>query len=74
MNQCKAPFIEASELTHILLKRGLVLLLEAMATGSVTVQDTKAYYVLVEAKIHRKVHEEVKSEGNKRAAFDLKIQ
>ena len=70
----QGAFIEASELTHILLKRGLVLLLEAMATGSVTVQDTKAYYVLVEAKIHRKVHEEVKSEGNKRAAFDLKIQ
>ena len=28
----------------------------------------------MEAKIYRKVHEEVKSEGNKRAAFDLKIQ
>ena len=67
-------FIEAGELTHILPKRGLALLLEAMATGSVTVQDTKAYNVLVEAKIHRKVHKEVKSEGNKRAAFDLKIQ
>ena len=51
-----------------------MLLLEAMATGSVTVQDTKAYNALVEAKIHRKVGEEVKSEGNKRTAFDLKIQ
>ena len=70
----QGAFIEAGELTHILPKRGLVLLLEAMATGSVTVQDTKAYNVLVEAKFHRKVCEEVKSEGNKRTAFDLKIQ
>ena len=62
-------FIEAGELTHILPKRGLALLLDAMATGSVTVQDTKAYNALLEAKIHRKVCKEVKSEGNKREAL-----
>ena len=53
-------FIDEGELTHILLKRGLVLLLQAMTTGSVTIQDTKAYNALVEAKIHRKVQ---KSKG-----------
>ena len=70
----REAFIEAGELTHILPKRSLALLLEAMTTGSVTVQDTKAYNALVEVKIHRKVCKEVKSEGNKRAVFDLKIQ
>ena len=43
-------FIEKSELVHVLPKRGMALLLEAMATGSIVVQDTKAFNILQEAK------------------------
>ena len=39
-------FIEASELVHILPKRGMALLLEAMATRSIVVQDTKSFNIL----------------------------
>ena len=35
----KEAFIEAGQLVHVLLKKGLALLLEAMATGSIVVQD-----------------------------------
>ena len=37
----QGAFIETSELVHVLPKRGMALLLEAMATGSIVVQDTK---------------------------------
>ena len=43
-------FIEASELAHILPKRGMVLLLEAMAIGSIVLQDTKAFNILQRGK------------------------
>ena len=46
-------FTEASELIPVLLKRGMALLLEAMATGSIVVQNTKAFNILQEAKVHR---------------------
>ena len=36
-------FIEASELVYVLPKRGMALLLEATATGSMVVQDTKVH-------------------------------
>ena len=48
----KEAFIEAGHLVHVLLKRGLALLLEAMATRSTVVQDTKAFNILQEAKVH----------------------
>ena len=38
----KKAFIEAGHLVHVLLNKGLALLLETMATGSIVVQDTKA--------------------------------
>ena len=38
----KETFIETGNLVHVLPKKGLVLLLEAIATGSIVVQDTKA--------------------------------
>ena len=47
-------FIEASELVHVLPKRGMALLLEAMATGSIVLQDTKAFNILQEAKAHQR--------------------
>ena len=46
----KEAFIDASCLVHILPKKGLALLLEAMETGSIIVQDTKAFNVLQEQK------------------------
>ena len=48
----KEAFIETGNLVHVLPKRGLALLLEAMATGSIVVQDTKAFSILQEAKVH----------------------
>ena len=42
----KDAFIEAGHLVHILPKRGLTLLLEAMATRSIVVQDIKAFNIL----------------------------
>ena len=49
---CQA-FTEASELIPVLPKRGMALLLDAMATGSIVVQNTKAFNILQEAKVHR---------------------
>ena len=46
----KEAFVDASHLVHILPKKGLALLLEAMATGYKVVQDTKAFNILQEAK------------------------
>ena len=53
-------FIEASELVHVLPKRGMTLLLEAMATRSIVVQDTKVFNILLGAKVHQRFHEEIK--------------
>ena len=69
----KEAFIDASHLVHVLPKKGLALLLEAMATESIVVQDTKAFNVLQEAKIHRRIREEVKAEESKRCAIDLQL-
>ena len=57
----KEAFIEAGHLVHILPKRGLALLLEAMATGSIVVQDTKAFNILQEAKVHQRIRDEIKA-------------
>ena len=51
----KEAFIDASCLVHVLSKKGLALLLEAMAAGFIIVQDTKAVNVLQKAKIHRRI-------------------
>ena len=51
----KEAFIDASCLVHVLPKKGLALLLEAMATGSIIGQDTKAFNVPQEVKIHRRI-------------------
>ena len=67
-------FIEASELVHVLPKRGMALLLEAMVTGSVVVQDTKAFNILQEAKVHQRIHEEIKAQENKMCAIYLQIE
>ena len=48
----KEAFKEAGHLVHVLPKKGLALLLEAMATGSIVIQDTKAFNILQEAKVH----------------------
>ena len=53
----KEDFVDASHLVHVLPKKGLALLLEAMATESIVVQDTKAFNVLQEAKIHRRIRD-----------------
>ena len=45
-------FIEAGHLVHVLPTKGLALLLEAMATESIVVQDTKAFNILQEAMVH----------------------
>ena len=67
-------FIEASELVHALPKRGMALLLEAVATVSVVVQDTKAFNILQEAKAHQKICEEIKAQENKMCAIVLQIE
>ena len=67
-------FIEASKLVHVIPKRGMALLLEAMATGSVVVQDTKAFNILQEAKAHQSIYEEIKTQENKMCAIDLQIE
>ena len=66
-------FKEASELVHVLPKRGMALLLDAMATGSIVMQDTKAFNILQEAKVHWRIHEEIKTQENKMCAIDLQI-
>ena len=45
-----------------------------MATGSMVVQDTKAFTVLREAKIHRRIRDEIKAEKSKRCAIDLQLE
>ena len=67
-------FIEASELVHVLPKRGMALLLEAMATRSIVVQDTKAFNILQEAKVHWRIHEEITTQECKMSAIDLQIE
>ena len=67
-------FIEANELVHILLKRGMALLLEAMATGSIVVQDTKSFNILQEAKAHQIICEEIKTQESKMCSIDLQIE
>ena len=56
---CQA-FTEVSELIPVLLKRGMALLLEAMTTGSIIVQNTKAFNILQEAKAHRQIRDKLK--------------
>ena len=58
-------FIEASELVYVLPKRGMTLLLESTATGSIVVQNTKAFDILQEAKVHQRIHEEIKTKEMK---------
>ena len=70
----KEAFIDTSHLVHVLPKKGLALLLEAMATGSIVVQDTKAFNVLQEVKIHRRIRDEIKAEEGKRCAIDLQLE
>ena len=67
-------FIEASELVHVLPKRGMALLLEAMVTGSIVVQDTKAFNILQETKAYWRICEEIKTQENKLCAIDLQIE
>ena len=67
-------FTEASELIPVLLKRGMALLLEAMATGSIVVQNSKAFNILQEAKVHRQIRDEIKAQENKTCAIDLRIE
>ena len=45
-----------------------------MATGSIVVQDTKAFNILQEAKAHQRIHEEIKTQENKMCAIDLQIE
>ena len=70
----KEAFVDASHLVHVLPKKGLALLLEAMATESIIVQDTKAFNVLQEAKIHRRIRDEIKVEESKRCTIDLQLE
>ena len=68
----KEVFIDASCLVHVLPKKAL--LLEAMVTGSIIVQDTKAFNVPQEAKIHRRIRDEIKAEESKRCTIDLQLE
>ena len=52
----------------------MALLLEAMATGSIVAQDTKAFNILQEAKVHQRICEEIKTQENKMCAIDLQIE
>ena len=70
----KEAFIDASHLVYVLPKKGLALLLEAMATGFIVVQDTKAFSVLQEVKIHRRIRDEIKAEESNRCAIDLQLE
>ena len=45
-----------------------------METESIVVQDTKAFYILQEAKIHRRIRDEIKAEESKRCAIDLQLE
>ena len=70
----REAFAEASHLTHVLPKRGMALLLEVMATGSIVVQDTKAFNILQETKAHQIICEEIKVQENKMCAIDLRLE
>ena len=70
----RKAFTEASELIPVLLKRGMDLLLEAMATESIVVQNTKTFNILQEAKVHRQIRDEIKAQENKTCAIDLRIE
>ena len=70
----KEAFIDASRLVHVLPKKGLALFLEAMATGSIIVQDTKAFNILQEVKIHRRIRDEIKAEESRMCAIDLQLE
>ena len=60
-------FIDASCLVHVLPQK-------AMATGSIIVQDTKAFNILQEVKIHRRIRDEIKAEESKWCAIDLQLE
>ena len=70
----KEAFIEASHLVHVLPKKGLALLLEAMATRSIVVQDTKAFNILQEAKGHQRIRDEIKAQESKMCTIDLRLE
>ena len=70
----KEAFIEARHLVHVLPKRGLALLLEAMATGSIVVQDTKAFNILQEAKVHQRIRDEIKAQESQMCTIDLRLE
>ena len=70
----KEVFIEAGHLVHVLPKRGLALLLEAMATGSIDVQDTKAFNILQDAKVHQRFRGEIKAQESKMCTIDLRLE
>ena len=70
----KETFIEAGHLVHVLPKKGLTLLLEAMATRSIVVQNTKAFNILQEAKVHRRIRDEIKAQESKMCTIDLRLE
>ena len=70
----KEAFIEAGHFVHVLPKKGLALLLEAMATGSIVVQDTKAFNILQGAKAHRRIRNEMKAQESKMCTIDLRLE
>ena len=59
---------------HVLPKKGLALLLEAMATGSILVRDTKAFNILQEAKIHRRIRDGTKAQESKMCTIDFRLE
>ena len=69
----KEAFIEAGHLVHVLPKRGLALLLEAIAIGSI-VQDTKAFNILQDAKVHQRIRDEIKAQESKMCTIDLRLE
>ena len=50
------------------------MLLEAMATGSIVLQDTKAFNILQEAKVHQRIRDEIKAQESKMSAIDLRLE
>ena len=45
-----------------------------MATRSIVVQDTKAFNILQEAKVHRRIRDEIKAQESKMCAIDLRLE
>ena len=70
----KEAFIEAGHLVHVLPIKELALFLKAMATGSIVVQDTKAFNILQEAKVHQRIRDEVKAQESKMCVIDLRLE